>query len=317
MLKDIVDSDKKFHLIATHSDNAKIFIDNLFQDFSDIIRCYTLDDLKKQIPVLIAPPFFSSEWICIVQVQKNTGFQYEKLVKKLMSSFGVFIFYVGSYQDYKRMKKFLPTDLTNDAYLYRLNKLDINFILGKQVIQLSEPVYKKLCRDYAKNIDALFALHEFLVSNPAVNVKTASELLDICGTPDPDIVSWVLTLSTRLMEAPEKYKEKSFSEWNISSLRSLRTILSKILPLCEDKSPEYVRVCLKNCVGDFIQMKQIYLQGDEPEKEDEYKKYIKKLEKIKKIPLDVLIFIYEKLDEKEHWDTVEDCMDFIHHIYIH
>lgn len=316
MLKDILNTDKKFHLVATHSDKAKIFIDGLFNDFSDIIRCYSYDDLKKQIPTLMAPPFFSSEWVCIIQVQKGTGYLYEKLVKQLISSFGVFIFYFDNYQDYKRLKSVLSSDATNDSYLNRLGKQDINFILGKLIIQLSEPVYKKLCRDYAKNIDAIFTLRDFLQTSPSVNVKTNSELLEICGSPDPDITNWVLTLANRLVSAPDKYKDKTLSEWNTSSSRSIRTIISKILPLCEDKSAEYVRVCLKNCTGDFIQIKQIYLQGEELDKEDICKKYTKKLDKIKDIPLDILIVLYKALDEKEHWDTLEDCLDFMQSIYM-
>lgn len=302
MLKDLENPDKTIHLICTYSEQAKVYLINRMKEImgigSDEYRVIrSQEDLKSSWAELSVPPLFTSEWLCRLDIPKGHVYEYENKLKELRQTYGVYLIFVNSYSDYKRLKGVLPEDITNCLYLNKLNRSDIGYILGQTVVNLSEVAYKKICKDYIRNIDAIFELKSILESGEKVN--TRNELLQLIGPPDPDVTSWGISIA--------KWVEESTEKTDASKARSLRNMLNKIIPLAHDKSPEYVRVCLKNVWADIIHEKQKALTGEYME--PTYKK-------IENIQVDICAELYTKANNTGKWQTIDDCILFMYDIYI-
>ncbi len=319
MLKNLEDQTKIYHLIQTHSEQAKAFIEQKMAQAvgtepNEIIHCDNWDVLQKNMPTLCTPPFFTTEHLCIINVPRNRTNELKKYLQQMNRSYAVYLIYVATYSDYKQMLSVLPPDKTNPMYLNHVSKQDISYIMQRNAVKLTEDMYKKLCYDYQRNIDAVLQLNQYLNDNPTEpTITTAGELRGIAGSPDPDIMGWVLALADRLENAPARYEGKTYKEWDKSTARSIRNITAKMMPLCEEKSPEYVRVCLKNVLSEIISMKQDYLQSLPLQKEHD--RYKPREERIMKHPLPIYAWIAGKVTENGKWTTQEDLLGFIYEVY--
>lgn len=307
MLEDIKDQSKRYHIIYSTSERATDFvIDKLKEQIEEVMTSYNDNQLKEMIKQATTPPFFSSEWLCIAEIDKRQIYTVQRFLKGIKSGYGVFLFITNQYSDFKKIKEILPSEQVNTIYLSNLSRKDISWVLGSLSTKMPEVVYNYCCKNYAKNIDAILDLKKHLETN---TITTKKELEDICGLPDADYIKWVCALAKGRVGLTETNKD-----YDKETKRITKNLLSKFIPFCEMKTPQYLHTIFENTLRDCILIKQDYITASFYTRDDlpnQYKKYGRHFEEIKKTPLPVFVDLYKSLTQKKRWDNIEDVYGYI------